>query len=403
METQKGVLVKEASEFLEDLSFKPALLLGLQNKNYFAIKEPDKSEQDYGPFPPSLIQRNMIEPFLHGKDVQAESTPGRILAAIIPAVQLADENIKESQVLIITPQRTLCHQYLHMIAEITKDMSIKSGQTMNEFTVPQTRKGLEEKPQIFIGAPGRTLDFVKRGFLNLRGLRLLILDGIDHLLGWGFEDQVQQILKFVPMDVQMEVFSSETSSEVERFVEDCLREPVKVVQSEKYVDMGDVEHLKVSVKEVKEKQEFLVRLYSEIENRHSVIYCTKAENRRELRKLLAEKGFNVAGIDSSMTQSERCKVIREFLGSLDGILVIADSYIFDETGCTPSSIPLIIYYDPPLSKKRYQKNFGILKSFSQKQIAINLVMLNDLKSLEEIESFYSIQMKDISDDVKITN
>jgi len=265
METQKGVLVKEASEFLEDLSFKPALLLGLQNKNYFAIKEPDKSEQDYGPFPPSLIQRNMIEPFLHGKDVQAESTPGRILAAIIPAVQLADENIKESQVLIITPQRTLCHQYLHMIAEITKDMSIKSGQTMNEFTVPQTRKGLEEKPQIFIGAPGRTLDFVKRGFLNLRGLRLLILDGIDHLLGWGFEDQVQQILKFVPMDVQMEVFSSETSSEVERFVEDCLREPVKVVQSEKYVDMGDVEHLKVSVKEVKEKQEFLVRLYSEID------------------------------------------------------------------------------------------------------------------------------------------
>lgn len=100
-----------------------------------------------------------------------------------------------------------------------------------------------------------------------------------------------------------------------------------------------------------------------------------------------------------MTQGEIWRVIREFLGSSDQILVTPGSSCFDEIGCTPSSVSLIINYDLPFSKESYQKNFGVLKRFTKNQTATNFVMPYDLKRLLDIESFYSIKMQIVPKDL----
>jgi len=122
---------------------------------------------------------------------------------------------------------------------------------------------------------------------------------------------------------------------------------------------------------------------------------------KRLVQVLKEEGLYASGIDYQMTQHERYKVIREFLGSSEQILVSVDSYFFDEMGCTPSSIRLIVHYDLPLSKEIYQKNFGIWKRFSKRQTAINFIMPNDSCSLQDIELFYSIKMKEVPEDMKL--
>jgi len=262
METQKDIPIDP----LEHLCLKPTLISALQSNNYFAIRDLEKSEVDYGVLQPCIVQGRIIVPLSNGKDVciQGQLTKDRVFPVIVPAVQLVDENIKECQVLFLLRTRELCQQIHYMLTQVTKEMDIKVQEITGSVTANETLKLLEEKPQIIIGTPCRILDLVKRDWLSLRGIRLLILDEVDELLGWGYQDQIKDFLKFVAMDVQMGIFSASFSQEVERLVEDCLREPVQIDMGEKYVDMKDVEHLKVYVEQEKEKNDCLIGFFCEI-------------------------------------------------------------------------------------------------------------------------------------------
>lgn len=164
--------------------------------------------------------------------------------------------------LIILPARLLCHEALELIRQIGRHISgLNVFGVVGGVSLESERIKLGEKPSIIFGTPGRLLNAVQTGSLELKRLKLLILDEADELLSRGFQEQILSILKFVPPDVQMAIISATTPNEVQCLMDLSLRDPVCLRIEKKYVDMKDSEHFKVSVDEEEEKIDFLINFY----------------------------------------------------------------------------------------------------------------------------------------------
>lgn len=226
-----------------------------------------KISLDCGYLDPFLPQEDILLPILEGKDLyaQAETSDQKSLAIIISALQRIESDKKDCQVLFIMPTRELCRRTLEWTKEIGKYMS-----DLNVFGVVggnplETEKiKLQEGPSIVFGTPGRILNAIQLGSLELKGLKLLIMDETDEMLARGFQEQILSILKHIPPDVQMAIISVTTPKEVQDLIDLSLRDPICTRLEMRYVDMKDSKHFKVSLDKGESKVDFLVNFYKNL-------------------------------------------------------------------------------------------------------------------------------------------
>ena len=234
-----------------------------------------KSIKAMGYIEPTEIQMQAIPLIMQGKDIigQARTGTGKTAAFGIPLVELVDRDQKALQAMVLCPTRELAVQIadeLKRIALLTEGLSITAvygGRAMGQ----QTQE-LESGTQIVVGTPGRIMDHIERGALNMDNIRIMVLDEADEMLNMGFREDIGKILELTSGDRQTLLFSATMPKTILKLTDEYMREPEHIKVSKKEMTVPGVEQYYFELKE-SSKVEVLHRLI-DIENiRSALVFC----------------------------------------------------------------------------------------------------------------------------------
>lgn len=238
---------------------------------------------------------------------------------------------------------------------------------------------------------------MKKGYLKTDYLRIFVLDEADELLNKGFKQQIQEIFKFLPGDIQIALFSATMPRDILLLTKNFMREPARILVKEDELTLDGIKQYYVPLDKEEWKLEVLMNLYMNLEINQAIIYCNTTKKVDELTKQLKDKEFTVSSIHGEMDQVQRDMIMREFRTAATRILISTDLLA---RGIDVQQISVVINYDLPTRKESYIHRIGRSGRFGRKGTAINFVTPRDASFLKEIQEFYKTQINELPQDLE---
>ncbi|PLS01160.1 DEAD/DEAH box helicase [Neobacillus cucumis] len=343
----------------------------------------------YGVAVPTPIQKQAIPIILEGKDViaQAQTGTGKTFAFILPILERIDRNASHVQALIVAPTRELALQITDEIEKLIAGikglavLAVYGGQD-----VDKQLKKLQRNPQIVVGTPGRLLDHIRRGTVQLGDIAFLVLDEADQMLHIGFLGEVEDIIKETPMTRQTLLFSATMPSEVRKLAE-------KHMQSPKYVQIEKTHGPALSVKQMaihttdRAKQTNLIQSIETFRPFLAVIFCRTKRRVSKLYDALKAHGFSCDELHGDLSQSKREQVMKRFRDAEIQLLVATD---VAARGLDIEGITHVFNYDIPQDAESYVHRIGRTGRAGMTGLAVTFYSSADRPALEQIENELSI-------------
>jgi len=374
---------EETVETFDQLDLKPDLLRGIYG---------------YGFVKPSVIQAKGVLPILKGKDTiaQAQSGTGKTGTFAISILQVVDADSSRCQALVLAPTRELAQQIQRVIMCLGEYLKVNVHICTGGTNVMEERKKLAEGVQIVVGTPGRVHDMLKKGYLKAEHLKLFVLDEADEMLGRGFQEQIKEIFKLIPGDVQIALFSATMPPEILGLTKDFMRDPATILVKNEELTLDGIKQFYIAIDKEEWKFDTLVELYNNIDIQQCIMYCNKKQKVDELTEKLKEKNFTVSSMHGEMEQTQRDLIMREFRTGTSRVLITTDLLA---RGIDIQQVSLVINFDLPLSKEKYIHRIGRSGRFGRKGVAINFVTPTDYKFLQEVEKYYNTEVVEMPLDV----
>ncbi|HJC58920.1 MAG TPA: DEAD/DEAH box helicase, partial [Candidatus Dietzia intestinigallinarum] len=272
---------------------------------------------------PSAIQEATIPLVLAGRDVVglAQTGTGKTAAFALPILSLIDPSVKSPQALVLAPTRELALQVAEACVTYSAHMPqvnvlpIYGGQAYGI-----QLSGLRRGAQIIVGTPGRVIDHLKKGTLDLSGLRHLVLDEADEMLAMGFQEDVERILSDTPESTQVALFSATMPSAIRRISQKYLTDPAEVKVASKTSTAPNIQQRYVLVHH-RDKLDALTRIL-EVEDFDAMIMFVRTKSAtEELAERLRARGFSAAPINGDIPQNLRERTIEALKDGRTDILV----------------------------------------------------------------------------------
>lgn len=367
----------------DDLNLKKSILRGI-----FA----------YGYEHPSAIQQRAILPIIEGRDVlaQAQSGTGKTATFTIAALQRIDETKKETQALIMAPTRELALQIQKVVLAIGAHLDITVHASIGGKPVSEDIDALKKGPQIVVGTPGRVYDMIERGFFRTDNVKMFIMDEADEMLSSGFKEQIYNVFKFLPKELQVVLLSATMPQDVLEVTSMFMKDPIRILVKKDELTLEGIKQYYVDVDQEQFKFDCLCDLYDAISVTQAVIFCNTRRKVEELTQKLIQNDFTVSAIHADLSQQERDTIMNEFRTGSSRILISTDLLA---RGIDVQQVSLVINYDLPTNKENYIHRIGRGGRFGRKGVAINLLTKRDVEAMREIEKFYSTQVVELPADV----
>jgi len=351
--------------------------LGLSNEILNSLKEQGISE-------PTPIQQESISLIMDGKDViaEAQTGTGKTLAFLLPMFEKMSNEIDTIQGLIVTPTRELAIQ-------ITEEaMKLKEAKELNILAayggkdIGGQLKKLKGNIHLIIATPGRLLDHLKRGTINLSKLKILVLDEADQMLLMGFKNEVEAIIKETSKDRQTLCFSATINSDVKKLAYRYMNDPKVVVIQKEEVTLKNIEQYLIETTD-RRKQDDLCRILDENNPFMAIIFCRTKRRVDDLDMALHKRGYNCEKLHSDILQSKRERIMKSFRNCDIQYLIATDVAArgLDITGVTH-----IYNYDIPENAEAYIHRIGRTGRAGEKGYTYLFVDPKDKKTLELIEN-----------------
>jgi ATP-dependent RNA helicase DeaD len=333
---------------------------------------------------PSPIQEQCIPHLLNGKDVLglAQTGTGKTAAFALPLLANIDISSKKPQVLVLAPTRELAIQVAEAFQSYSRHlrgfhvMPIYGGQSYNiQF------KQLNRGPQVVVGTPGRIMDHLKRGTLDLSSLNTLVLDEADEMLRMGFIDDVETIMEEMPEIHQTALFSATMPDQIKRITKRYMNNPIEVKIKAKTSTVENIEQKCWLVRGVN-KLDALTRMLETEEFDGVIIFARTKTATVELAERLEARGYRSAALNGDMNQQSRERTIARLKsGSLD-ILVATD---VAARGLDVERLSLVVNYDIPTDTESYVHRIGRTGRAGRKGKAILFAAPRERRLLKAIE------------------
>ena len=271
------------------------------------------------------IQEQTIPLTLAGKDVigQAQTGTGKTAAFGLPILNMIDTDSNQVQALVVSPTRELAIQTQDELFKLGRDKRVKVQAVFGGADIRRQINGLSHGAHIVVGTPGRLIDHINRGTINLSNVKTLVLDEADEMLNMGFLEDIESILKAVPDQRQTLLFSATMPPAIKRIGVQFMTEPEHIQIAAKELTTDLVEQYYVRVRDF-EKFDTLTHILDVQQPKLAIMFGRTKRRVDELTRGLELRGFNAAGIHGDLTQQKRSQVLKQFKNGEIKILVATD-------------------------------------------------------------------------------
>ena len=328
------------------------------------------------------IQELCIPEIIRSKDVvgQAETGSGKTIAFCIPIL----EKIKSKQgiqTVVLTPTRELCIQVSDVFHTYGKKLGIKTTSIYGGVNINPQIKDLKST-EVVVATPGRMLDHIRRGTIELSTVRFLILDETDKMLEMGFIDDVEEIIRHTPRNRQTLMFSATIMRSFQQLMKRHLRNPV-VIKTQSKVDKGKLHQVFYDIYEKNDKFSLLVHLLKNHTNGLAIVFCATRVESDIVAKNLRKQGIAASAIHGGMTQKQRNKSLNGLKHEHTDVLVATD---VAARGLDIKNVTHIYNYDVPKTSTEYIHRIGRTARAGENGVAITLLTRPDHDNFRRVQS-----------------
>ena len=352
----------------QSFSFEPLIQRGIQAAGFTV---------------PTSIQVQAIPLVLSGRDVMglAQTGTGKTAAFMLPILQrLYRDPQRRVRVLIVAPTRELAEQIHQAGVELGQFTRVKGvtvyGGVSKKPQVEALRRGVE----IVVACPGRLLDLIGDGAIDLSGVEVLVLDEADRMCDMGFLPDIRRILKHLPKKRQTLFFSATMPDEIRELSNSILHKPA-TVQIGQIAPVETVSHALYPVHQSQKKQ-FLLEMLSVLRTGRTLVFTRTKYRARNLARDLAKKNFNAVALQGNMSQNQRQRAIDGFRGGKFDILAATD---IAARGIDVADISHVINFDMPDTVDAYTHRIGRTGRAEELGEALTLAVLDDDELVLKIE------------------
>jgi ATP-dependent RNA helicase DeaD len=343
-----------------------------------------KALKDVGYETPSAIQAATIPPLLEGRDVVglAQTGTGKTAAFALPILSRLDLKQKTPQALVLAPTRELALQVCEAFEKYAAHLRgvhvlpVYGGQGYG-VQLSALRRGVH----IVVGTPGRIMDHLEKGTLDLTELRFLVLDEADEMLNMGFAEDVETILADTPADKNVALFSATMPAQIRRISKKYLNDPTEITVKSKTTTSANTTQRYLTVS-YPQKVDALTRIL-EVENFEGMIVFVRTKNETEtLAEKLRARGFSAMAINGDVAQVQRERTVNQLKSGKLDILVATD---VAARGLDVDRISHVVNYDIPTDTESYVHRIGRTGRAGRSGDAISFVTPRERYLLKAIE------------------
>ncbi|MBI2570465.1 MAG: DEAD/DEAH box helicase [Candidatus Schekmanbacteria bacterium] len=336
---------------------------------------------------PTPIQAATIPLLLAGRDVigQAQTGTGKTAAFGLPMLERLDLTVRPVQALVLAPTRELALQVAEALGRYATGLGeVRVVTVYGGQPYPVQLRELQRGAHVVVGTPGRIIDHVRRGTLDLGTVRYLVLDEADEMLRMGFIDDVEWILAQTPASGrQTALFSATIAREIRAIANRHMSDPtcVDIEQPTRTVDSTDQCFI---LTDERNKVSVLKRLLELESEGATLVFARTRQGCAELAEALQERGIPADAIHGDMSQSERESVLQRLRRGLSTVLIATD---VAARGLDVATINRVINFDMPDQPESYLHRIGRTGRAGRVGAAVLLVTPRDRRLLPEIERF----------------
>ncbi|CAI9101785.1 OLC1v1039197C1 [Oldenlandia corymbosa var. corymbosa] len=372
----EDVTATKGNEF-EDYFLKRELLMGIYEKGFER---------------PSPIQEESIPIALTGSDIlaRAKNGTGKTAAFCIPALEKIDQDNNVIQVVILVPTRELALQTSQVCKELGKHLKIQVMVTTGGTSLKDDIMRLYQPVHLLVGTPGRILDLAKKGVCVLKGCAMMIMDEADKLLSPEFQPSIEHLIRFMPANRQILMFSATFPVTVKDFKDRYLKKPYVINLMDELTLKGITQYY--AFVEERQKVHCLNTLFSKLQINQSIIFCNSVNRVELLAKKITELGYSCFYIHAKMLQDHRNRVFHDFRNGACRNLVCTDLFT---RGIDIQAVNVVINFDFPKNSETYLHRVGRSGRFGHLGLAVNLITYEDRFNLYRIEQELGTEIKQI--------
>lgn len=348
--------------------------LNLDRKILAALKEMGFEE-------PSPIQKGAIPLALEGDDLigQAQTGTGKTAAFGIPIIQKINEKDRHIQALVMSPTRELCIQVADEISKIGRTKRIRVLPVYGGQPIERQIRSLKRGIQVVIGTPGRLLDHIRRGTIDLEYVNFLVLDEADEMLDMGFVDDMENIIKNVPPERQTMLFSATMPRPILSISKKYMCTPKMVAIHKEVVTAPTIDQYYY---ETRDKVDGLCRILDTTDDCKMIIFCRTKKGVDELVIALATRGYEAEGLHGDLSQNQRDRVMKKFRSGQVDILVATD---VAARGLDIDNITHVVNFDVPSDSESYVHRIGRTGRAGNTGVALTFITPREFRQLKLIE------------------
>lgn len=359
----------------ESLNLDPAILRAIEASGYTS---------------PTPIQAQAIPLVTEGHDLMgsAQTGTGKTAAFMLPALNLlaTPHPVKSRgpRILVLTPTRELAAQVNDAARKYGKFLRARTVSIVGGMPYPLQNKLLSQPLDILVATPGRLMDHMDRGRIDLSRLQMLILDEADRMLDMGFLPDVERICEQLPEERQTLLFSATFDGEIARIAKKLLKEPKSIQVSSQQTKHENIEQRLHYVDDMTHKNKLLEHLLIEPSVNQAIIFTSTKRHADLLAEDLYAAGHKTAALHGDMTQGARNRTLTKLRHGDVKVLVATD---VAARGIDVHGITHVINYDLPKFAEDYVHRIGRTGRAGNKGVAISFASNMDRHVLKKIEQF----------------
>ena len=340
------------------------------------------------------IQAKTIPLILEGRDVLAgaQTGTGKTAAFTLPLLQRLDASRPQGRhprALILTPTRELAAQVAESVATYGRFLALRHAVVFGGVGFNPQAQRLRRGVDVLVATPGRLLDHVGQGTVNLSHIEILVLDEADRMLDMGFIHDIRKILATLPKRRQNLLFSATYSDEIKRLADGLLHQPALVEVARRNTTAENVDQLVHRVDRDR-KRELLSYLIGAGNWRQVLVFTRTKHGANRMAEQLARDGITSAAIHGNKSQGARTRALADFKAGKVRVLVATD---IAARGLDIDRLPHVVNYELPNVPEDYVHRIGRTGRAGEDGVALSLVSSDEVKFLADIQRLLKRELR----------